>query len=366
MAMTVATERGVRSIAVLGGGHGALAAAGDLALRGYDVRLALRNRPRFAELFATGRVTLSGAIEGTGELREVTDDHAAAVRGAQLVVLPLPATAQEDVARRIAGALEPGQVLLLAKGTLGAYVVGRLLEDAGVEGVAVGEVPILPYGARVDGEASVRLAIEATDLPTGVYPASATDVAMEAIRAAYPVTHPVEDALDAALVNIDPALHAPLVLMNAGSIEGLETFDVHADGATEAVVRVSCRLDDERIAVREALGYTGKHWPLRDYYERRDCFYGAKAFVQTRAQSVWREKIGFGHRYVEEDIGCGLALVASLGDVVGVATPLTDAFLAIAGAINDVDYRATGRTVENLGLGGLSPEELRARVRGPA
>ena len=38
----------VRTVAVRGGGHGALAAVGDLALRGYEVRLALLNRERFA------------------------------------------------------------------------------------------------------------------------------------------------------------------------------------------------------------------------------------------------------------------------------------------------------------------------------
>ncbi len=42
------------TIAVLGGGHGAVAAAGDLAARGFRVRLALRNRERFAALSSRG------------------------------------------------------------------------------------------------------------------------------------------------------------------------------------------------------------------------------------------------------------------------------------------------------------------------
>src|SRR5437016_4708543 len=79
---------GVGDIAVLGGGHGALATAADLALRGFRVRLALRNRRRFSELFETGRLTLAGAgAEGEAQLAQVTDDHAAAVRGVELALM---------------------------------------------------------------------------------------------------------------------------------------------------------------------------------------------------------------------------------------------------------------------------------------
>lgn len=147
----------LESIAVLGGGHGAVAAAGDLASRGFRVRLALRNRPRFRELFETGRVTLEGALEATGELEEVTDDHAAAARGAELVLIPLPAPAQLEVTRAIAPAIAAGQVICLSKGTFSAFLAGRELERAGVAGVPVAEVPTLPYGVRVSGEASARV-----------------------------------------------------------------------------------------------------------------------------------------------------------------------------------------------------------------
>jgi opine dehydrogenase len=79
-------------------------------------------------------------------------------------------------------------------------------------------------------------------------------------------------------------------------------------------------------------------------------------------QSVWREKIDFHHRYVTEDVGCGLALWSSLGRRLGVATPLADAFLAIASAVNGEDYKQSGRTLENLGLAQLSAAELRERL----
>ena len=349
----------VRTVAVCGGGHGALAAAGDLAQRGFEVRLALRNRKRFARLFETRRLRLQGALEGEVELADVTDDHAAAVRGADLVLVPLPAPAQPELARRIAPSVRDGQVVYLTKGTFGAPLVRRELG-----GALVAENAILPYGARVSGEDSVRIGLVAEHLPTGVYPADATDDALEVISQLYTATERSEDVLDASLLNFDPALHAPLVLMNAGSIEKLPDFDIHTQGNPASVVRVSLSLDAERIALRRALGYAGHDWPLADLYSRRgETFYGVLTDERMAAQSVWREKIDFRHRYVEEDVGCGLALWASLGREFGVPTPLADAFLRLASVVNGVDYASEGRTLERLGLRGLTVGELKARLR---
>ncbi|HYW26796.1 MAG TPA: NAD/NADP octopine/nopaline dehydrogenase family protein [Terriglobales bacterium] len=332
-------------VAVLGGGHGALAAAGDLALRGFSVRLALRSRDRFGELFETGRVELSGAIEGTGRLAAVTDDHAAAVRGADLVLVPLPATAQAAMARRIAGAVPDGQVVALLPGNLGSQVMRRALPAA-----VFAETATLPYGARQRGQAAAGLALVAHHNPAGVYPSAATGPALDLLRRVYPAVEPVEDVLSAALLNSNGSLHAPLVLLNAGPVERLGAYDIHNEGTTPGIRRVIAALDAERIALREALGYRGPHWPLSDYYDDADWFYGPGAYSRVQTRSVWREKIGFDHRYVAEDVGCGLALWASLGRALGVATPLVDAFLHQFAALTGVDWYASGRTLESLGL----------------
>jgi opine dehydrogenase len=351
-------------VAVLGGGHGALATAGDLALRGHEVRLALRNRERFARIFAERRIRLEGQIEGQAEVAEVTDDHAAAAAGADVVVVPLPAYAQEDIAVRVAPALSSGQVVYLTTGTFGSFVFREALKRAGAADVAVAENATLPYGARVSGAVSVRVGLVASHLPTGVYPAVRSDEALEPVRELYPATEPVEDSLSAALLNFDGALHAPLVFMNAGPIEQLEDFDIHVDGNPPSVVKVSIALDRERIALREALGYTSHHWPLEDLYSRAgETFYGVISRERMERQSVWREKIDFRHRYVVEDVACGLALWSSLGRKLGVPTPLADVFLTLASTVNDDDYRRTGRTLENLGVADLSVDELQERLR---
>lgn len=354
----------VRTIAVCGGGHGALAAAADFTLRGYDVRLALRNRERFRELFETRRLRVEGVLEAELVLPLVTDDHASAVRGSDVVYVPLPAPAQVEMARTIAPAVSADQVVYLTKGTLGAPLVAAELARAGAPEVPILENAILAYGTRVTGGASVRVGMVAEYLPTGVYPAARSEEGLAAARELYPATLPAEDVLDVSLLNFDPALHAPLVLMNAGPIENLPEFDIHTQANPPSVVAVSVALDGERLALRRALGYGGEPWPLENLYSRtKPTYYGVITRERMQQQSVWREKIGFDHRYVREDIGCGLALWSSLGRAFGVATPLADAFLALASTVNGVDYARHGRTLESLGLSGLSLEELRTRLR---
>ncbi len=341
-------------IAVLGGGHGALATAADLALGGHQVILALRNRERFAEVFVSGRIEIDGvAAEGVAELAEVTNDHARAVRGAELVLVPMPAHTQPELFDVIAGALIPGQVVCLMPGTFGSFLLGRA-----APGVTVAEMATLPYGARQSGPASVRTAMRAHHLPTGVYPARATDEALAVIRRAYGAVEPVEDALSAALLNSNGALHAPLVLLNAGPLDRGE-YDIHVEGTTPAVRRVVDAVDRERIGLRRALGYAPPDWPLRDYYADADWFYGPGAFSMVQRRSVWRERLPFEHRYLVEDVGVGLVLWSSLGRALGLPTPLSDGCIALASAVLGRDLRATGRTLASLGLGGLDARAIR-------
>ena len=64
------------------------------------------------------------------------------------------------------------------------------------------------------------------------------------------------------------------------------------------------------------------------------------------------------HRFVVEDIMSGLVPIASLGDQLGVPTPMIDAFIEIGSVAAGRDFRVEGRTVEKLGLAGKTVEEI--------
>lgn len=351
---------GVVRLAVLGGGHGALCMAADLTLAGHQVSLYLRNRERFADTFATRRIGVSGAgRNGEADVRLVTDDMEEALDEAEVVLVPLPAYAHEAIARQAAPFIRPDQLVYVTPGTFGSFVFARAVGKP----IVAAEAATLPYGTRISGPSAVRVTMVAEHLPTGVFPAKHTAQAVATLRRIYPAVEPVEDALDAALLNVNGALHSSLTIMNAGPIEAMEAYDIHREGSTPAILRVMAALEGERIALREALGYGPPHWPIMDYYEHKDWLYGVRGRQLVQQQSVWHEKISLTGRYVEEDVQFGLSLWVSLGRELGVPTPLSEAFLQVAGAMNGRDYAQTGQSLDRLGLRGLGVPALKSLLK---
>ncbi|MBV9890191.1 MAG: NAD/NADP octopine/nopaline dehydrogenase family protein [Rhizobacter sp.] len=351
-------------IAIAGGGHGGYAAAADLAADGHEVILWRRDGQALRALGSEPKVVLkdaSGAREIT--LAGATADLGRAIAGAELIVVPLPATAQDDVARSLAPHLADGQVVFLPPGTFGSFAMAQVARAAGSRArVAWAETGTLPYLARKHGAREVNVSARAVRLPTGVYPAREAERAVSVIRRAFASVHPCGDALSAALMNAGPVIHAPLVVMNAAPLQHFERWDIHAEGTQPAVRAVTDRLDRERIAVREALGYGAPHYPLADHYANDRWMYG-DAHRRLVQSGDWREHIDLHtHRYVREDGEMGLALLASLARHARVDAPIADGLLAVLGAILGRDLRRGARTLESLGLAALSPARLRERL----
>ena len=66
------------------------------------------------------------------------------------------------------------------------------------------------------------------------------------------------------------------------------------------------------------------------------------------------------NRYVTEDIPYGLVAWASIGDAVGVETPMMDALIDLGSVIIGKDCRKEGRNLDRMGLGGMDLEQIKA------
>ena len=343
-------------ITVLGGGNGSYAAAADLTSLGHEVCFWRRDRQQLQPLMTTRRLGLNDySGRRDVQLASVTGDIGAAVRGAELIVIPLPAFAQEPVAAALAPHLAEGQVIFLPPGTFGSYVMMRTIRRAGCTAdVSFAETGTLPWLARKHGPNEVAITCRAARLPTGVFPACNRLHAFAILRAAFPSVEPIEDALAGALMNAGPIIHPPLILMNAGPLEHFEKWDIHNEGTQPSIRRVTDALDAERIAVRQGLGYSGEHFPLSDHYNNDRWMYG-DAHNRLVDSGDWREHIVLTeHRYMTEDIHCGLAFLVSVADWAGIPAPVATGLLAVASAVCGKDLRRGNRTLEALGLAGLS------------
>lgn len=354
-------------IAVLGGGNGSFAAAGDFALAGHDVRLWRRNESDAeAHRRAGGKIIVidaRGRREATLSL--ITSDIAAAVREAELILVPTPAFAQADIAKQLAPHLRDGQVVYLPPGTFGSYLFAKTAWDAGNHASAsFAETGTLPWLARKQGPYEVRISGRGVRLPTGVFPLSRAPHALDVIGRAFPkAIEPCGDALSGALMNAGGIIHPPLIVMNAGAIEHFDRWDIHKEGTQPSIRRVTDRLDAERIAIREALGYGPPHFPLADHYnpDGESWMYSRDAHDQLTGSRDWHEHLDLTrHRYMLEDTRMGLSFLHSVARHAGVSVPLVDAFLSIGSAIASQDFLSTGRTLESLGLGDLDVAALRA------
>ena len=355
---------------MLGGGNGSFAAAGDFALAGHEVSLWRRDAQAVTAHRAAGSRILVKDANGRHDVRLdlVTTDIARAVRDAELILCPTPAFAQKTIASLLAPHLRDGQVVFLPPGTFGSLIFATAARDAGNRArVSFAETGTLPWLTRKHGAFEVAITIRAKRLPVGVFPLRAADHALEVIGRAFPgVIEPCGDALSGALMNAGPIIHPPLIVMNTGPIEHFERWDIHKEGTQAAIRRVTDKLDAERIAVREALGYGTPHFPLAHHYasEGEIWMYGRGSHDRLTDSGDWRERIVLTeHRYMREDLQLGLSFLISVAELAGVSTPLANAFVAIGGAICGEDFVKNGRSLERLGLGNLPRTELQTLLR---
>ncbi|WP_102346646.1 NAD/NADP-dependent octopine/nopaline dehydrogenase family protein [Bacillus sp. Marseille-P3661] len=355
-------------VTVIGGGNGCFAAAADLAEKGHHVRWWRRTAEDFKEILQSQSLKVRD-INGTREvpLALVSTDIKETIIGSKLIVIPLPAVAQQSVAKQIAPYLEDGQVIFLPPGTFGSYIMAKTLIEEGCKAeVTFAETGTLPYLARKHDASTVSISGRATRLPTGIFPAERSAYAFEILTKAYPSIEPIEDALSGALMNAGPIIHPPLIIMNAGPIEHFDRWDIHNEGTQPAIRRIHDALDAERIAIREALGYSAPHFPLADHYnpEGEEWMYGNGAHEKLVDGKDWFEGLDLqNHRYMREDIACGLAFLVSLGDWLKIPTPTATGLLAIASGIVSENLRKNGRTIENLGLDHLSQAQMKTLLQ---
>jgi opine dehydrogenase len=349
------------NVAVLGGSNGAYATAADLTLGGHRVRLWRRKKEDLAPVVA-GITLQAEARAGVAKLERATADLREAVDGADVVVVPLPATAHEDIGRRLAGVLTERQVVLLTPGTLGSFVIAREIERAGgTLPLALAETGTLPYLTRKTGPAAVSAPVRAANLPVGVFPASRSKEALARITELFPATRPCVDAVDVALNNAGPVIHPPLVLVNAGAIDA-GRFDIHAAGTTPSARRLIDGIDGERVAARKGWGYPAPHYELATYYDESraaEGLYGAGARQKLVASGLWSEILTFEHRYVTEDVALGLPFFESAARTVSTASPTVSGLLGVFGTLLGTTLAGRGRDLDHLGLGECTLREVR-------
>jgi opine dehydrogenase len=357
----------IRTIAILGAGHGGCAAAADLALRGYSVRLHARNEERLAPLRAIGGIEVRGVHDGFVQLPRMSTRIEETVDGADLVMLVVPSVAHETYAQALASLVSPDLPIYLNPGhTGGGLHFAHELRRAGyAKPLLTCETSTLTYICRMEAPAVVHIYDYTRQLAFAAFPGKHAQRLFQLLKPVYPEIELASSVLETALANLNAVFHPPGMIMNTGWIEHTGgNFLFYREGITEGIGRATAAVDAERIKVAQALDI-----PVRNFLEiffqagltttaARDSGSIARACQESEPNKFIKSPPSLNHRYITEDVGYGLVPFAAFGALAGVKTPAIDALIELAGVATGSDFLATGLTLEKMGLAQCSRDDL--------
>jgi opine dehydrogenase len=358
---------GICTIAIMGAGHGGLAAAADLGKRGFDVRLHARRKESLAPIRDQGGILAKGVQTGLVPVPMLTTDVAEAVDGADLVMLVVPSVAHEFYADVLAPLLRPDLPVFVNPGhTGGGLHFVKCLRNAGYcDAVRTCESVTLTYICRKTGPAEIDIFSYVKNLKFAAFPGKHAEALFAAIKPLYPEIQLRSSVLETALININAVFHAPGMLMNAGWIEDTGgDFLFYREGITPAVGRVTEAVDRERLAIADALGIASSSF-LDNFLQAglttqaaADSGDISRACIESEPNKSIKSPPSLDHRYIHEDVGYGLVPFAAFGDLAGIETPTIDAIIHLCSQLVGIPFSETGLTLDKMGLGGLKPDDL--------
>lgn len=334
------------SIFVCGGGHQGLSMAAHLSLNGIKVSIYNRTEANIALVKKTHTINCKGIVNGkayidkcSSSIKEVFSDF---------IMVTTPSSAHKDIARLVAPYVKKDTIIVLNPGrTFGAIEFANELLSNGVKELPIiAETQTIIYTCRRDDYNSTTIYAIKEGVKIATLNPEDIGVVMERMPeciAGYFV--PVTSVLETSLSNVGMVLHCAPVLMNIGWIESpLVDFNYYYDGISPSIANFLEKIDYERVKVAEQLGIHVEslvEWLNRTYNSSGtsiyECIKNTEAYKKIYAPHTIR------HRYILEDVPCGLVPVEYIGCKIGVGTPNIKLIIDLANSVMDYDFRKNGR-----------------------
>lgn len=348
--------------AVLGAGNGGYALSSDLALSGFEVHLfeLEQFRENIISIEKRGGIMREGIRPGFARLRKVTTDIKEAVKGVDVINITIPAYAHNTFIETLAPNLEDGQIVVIWPCNWGPIKLRRYMKEKGIEKkVVIAGGVTMPYACRRMRKPAYIFVRTSRGIPVAAMPAEDTIKAIDAMKQyPFPVI-PGKNVIEISINYGNPLSHIPMMLLNAASIErtkGEYSIFYTVDGVLSSQELLEKALLTERIAICKALR-------VRDYkVEPLPAGSNPEPAVPSNLKSYWHMTKTLNYRYLTEDIPYGLVTWSSLGDLLGVSTPVMKACITLSSILLNTNFWKKGLTVEKLGFCGLSAEEIEKLV----
>ena len=357
----------IKTIAILGAGHGGLAAAGDLSLRGFEIRLHARRQATLDPIIAKGGVKVQGVKRGFAPISLLTTNVEEALEGADLIMLVVPSVAHEYYATALAPLLKPTTPIFINPGhSFGGLHFVHCLRKAGYsQPVKTCESVTLTYICRKTDPAAVEIYSYVKNLKFSGFPGKHAPELFKIISLIYPEIELRSSVLETGMTNINAVFHSPGMLMNAGWIEATGgNFLFYRDGITQSVGKIISEVDAERLAITKALGIPSASF-LENFYQAGLTTWEAmrsdnisRACIESEPNKSIKAPTSLDHRYIHEDVGFGLVPFSALAKLADVSTPTIDSIIHLCSQAMGIDYYSTGLTIEKMGLSNVLKTDL--------
>ena len=362
MSPKVAPEKQI-TWTVLGGGNGGQSLSAHLALLGFPVRLYDIFEETIESIRARGGVEVSGAVNGFGKIELATTDIAEAVEGADIIMIVTPALAHREIAVGCVPHLSDGQVIFIHPGSTGGALEFNnvLLDQKCYKAVTVAESNSLLYACRSQQPGVTTIFAVKNELMVAALPATETERIVKRLNAAFPQMYAGTNVMETSLSNPNAMMHPAPTLLNTSLIESNRDWLYYWDGITPSIGAFVEAMDEERLAVARAFGL--KMPSTLEWYKMA---YGADA--ETLSDAV-KKNMAYAEvkgqdtlytRYILEDIPMGLVPMVCLGKMLGIDVPRMETVVNLAELLTGRDLTSSGRTLDNLGLAGMSVNHIQA------
>lgn len=340
-------------ITVIGAGNSGIAMAAHLSKEGNEVTLWNRTRSSIEKLMRTHIIRCEGVVSGNIPIHLVTDDINVALKDPDIVMITTPANSHKELAEVIAKNINKSTIIVLNPGrTFGAFEFSNIYGGFNKKyDQIIAETQTIIYTCRkIDEDAVNIIAFKDNVLISslGMYSnESIMDYLPECIQNYF---MPAHSMIQTSIGNVGMVLHCAPLLLNAGWTESEKNiYKYYYDGITPTICELTEKIDDERVAVSEALGYkveSTKEWLIRTYHvtgsNLYECIHNNEAYKTIDAPRTLK------HRYIFEDVPCGLVPLEAIGLKLGLNMSYTTLIIDLASKLLNVDFRKTGRNLKYL------------------